>query len=179
MTFLSVALFACFLAAVFGSAWGAAAVLVDYPYPRITWSSRVHIAAIRAVHWCAWLVLRAYACTRPRRVITAPDGTPLITRWFLSSRPAGDSTGTSGWYLHRFEHYDTLRSEHNHPWSYARTRVLRGWYIETRNGVLHSRSAGQTAELYPHEYHRVVALRPGTWTLFYAGPKHGRGWGFR
>lgn len=183
VTFVWCAMFA----AVFGGAVGAFEVWHDYYRPapygiRITLRSRIRIAAERAFWFCVWAVLRVYAFTRPRRRICAPDGTLLITRWFLTSRPIGESTGTPGYYLHRLETPDTTREEHNHPWTFARTRVLRGWYIETRNGVPRSHSAGQTDTLEPHEYHRIShvgRLDGPTWTLFHAGPKHHMGWGFR
>lgn len=127
-----------------------------------------------------WFVLRAYAALRPYRAITYPGTSDILfERWFLTSRPKGASTGTPGWYLHRYRRPDYERREHNHPWSDAHTRVLRGGYVETRDGHRRVRLPGDRAGFSPAVFHRIVAVLPGTWTLFYAGPKHGRGWGFR
>jgi hypothetical protein len=127
-----------------------------------------------------WLALRAYAALRPRRCVgKILGGLCLVTRWFLSSRPAPGRTGAPGWYLHRIERPDDDRAEHNHPWSWARVWILRGGYLESRNGVMVERHAGDSFWIYPHEYHRIVLVSPDTWTLFHAGPKHGQGWGFR
>lgn len=132
----------------------------------------------RALFFLAWLVFRVYAAFRPVARITDGAGTLLITRWFLTSRPGADgSTGTPGWYLHRIENPDTATEEHTHPWR-GDLWVLRGRYVEFRRGRSCARRAGTRATLLPNESHRIVFVEPGTWTLFRAGPKHGRGWGF-
>lgn len=133
--------------------------------------------------WLLWAVLRAYAIVRPKRVIGAhtlgPQPFPLFTRWFLTSRPKGDATGTPGAYLHHLQRADADRREHNHPWTHGTTLVLRGGYCETRDGIRRYRLPGDRAGFSPTTYHRIVDVLPNTWTLFVAGPKHGRGWGFR
>jgi hypothetical protein len=134
----------------------------------------------RAFWWCVWLVVRAYAFTRPRRYLEGAN----VTRWFLTSRPTTDKTGTPGWYLHRFHGPDKDRRTHNHPWSRATTRILRGGYVELREyddgaRLIFERRPGDCVEIFERTFHRVAALHGETWTLFHAGPKHGRGWGFK
>ncbi len=130
-----------------------------------------------AVGWLVWAVLRAYVFVFRRPSAQIARGT--ITRWFLTSTPAGDETGPPGWYLHRINAPDYTTEEHNHPWAYAKTWILRGGYCELRSAAPYWRNAGSTAELRPDDFHVNVIVRPNTWTLFYAGPKSGLGWGFR
>lgn len=142
-----------------------------------------------AIGWLLWLVLRAYALARPLRVIgvdaagnsrLGPQPNPLFLRWFLTTKPTRpDETGTPGWYLHNYRREDHDRREHTHPWTTAHTLILRGGYIETRDGIRRVRLPGDRAVITERESHRIVSVLPNTWTLFYAGPKHGRGWGFR
>lgn len=134
------------------------------------------------VGWLVWLVLRAYAATRPVRFLGRRDSSewpPLITRWFLTSSPVGDETGTPGWYLHRLHIPDPARSQHCHPWEDAEMWVLRGGYVEERGDQRNLYTPGAHARLDAGTYHRIASVMPNTWTLFRAGPKHGRGWGFR
>lgn len=142
----------------------------------------------RAFWFLVWCVLRAYAVTRPRVTILANDGTTIVRRWFLTSRPVGDATGTPGWYLHHIVSPDPDPDPHNHPWEIATTRVLRGAYLEERSNVIaprwvnhvhRLRSVGDPVPAFKRSiFHRVTHVRPNTWTLFHAGQKHGRGWGF-
>ena len=130
--------------------------------------------ANRAALYVLWLVLRACACFRPRRKVAN------LTRFYLTSRPGPDgSTGTPGWYLHRIDAPDPDREEHNHPWKLGRTLVLRGFYAEKRSFKNHILRVGDRAELRRHDFHRIILVSPGTWTLFHASEKHGKGWGFR
>lgn len=80
--------------------------------------------------------------------------------------------------LHRF-----LRSDpdglHDHPWGWARSIVLSGWYQEERRDRTRVRKAGNTYGMTGDTFHRVH-LPLGSrevWTLFFHGPyvKH---WGF-
>jgi hypothetical protein len=136
----------------------------------------------RALWFAVWLVLRAYAFTRPSVTIYL-GGAPYMRRWFLTSTPEGDSSGVPGWYLHQWHAPDVDRRLHNHPWWWSSTRVVRGWYIEARKAVgrgasgLHRRAVGSRATFTADTRHRVTSIGPNTWTLFHAGPKHGLGWG--
>lgn len=151
---------------------------------RLERAQRARSRIVRVLYWLVWLVLRVYAVARPLRIIgehgIGPQPHPLFLRWFLTSRPrTPQETGTPGWYLHNYRQPDFDRREHNHPWRVARTFILRGGYVETRDGVRRVRMPGDTAVITSREYHRITEVLPNTWTLFYAGPKHGRGWGFR
>lgn len=137
----------------------------------------------RAFWFLVWLVVRAYAEFRPQRTIYL-DGKKYMTRFFLTSTPQGDETGTPGWYLHCLHAHDADRRVHNHPWEYASTRVLRGGYLERRQysdgaRLMFVRIAGDRSTFPPEVFHRITWVDKNTWTLFHAGPKHGRGWGFR
>lgn len=129
----------------------------------------------RALYFLAWLVLRVYAVCRPSARIAQGS----ITRWFLTSRPTDGHTGPPGCYLHRINRADFRLDEHNHPWTYGRSYVLRGGYAEQRDGVMRARLAGTRSDFAPTMFHRIDTVLPNTWTLFVAGPKTGRGWGFR
>jgi hypothetical protein len=146
---------------------------------------------IRLWWWLMWAALRAYAFTRPKFVIVL-DGEAYITRWYLTGTgptPAnGFATGEPGLYLHHIHRPDADRRLHNHPYDWAEWTILRGGYVEARARATVSGcrahyfdrhyAAGDLVEISPHTYHRIVTVRPNTWTLFRAGPKHGRGWGF-
>lgn len=80
--------------------------------------------------------------------------------------------------IHRF-----LRSDpdgvHDHPWGWARTFILAGWYVEERRDSTRVRAAGSTYGLTGDTFHRVhvpLGARE-VFTLFFHGPyvKH---WGF-
>jgi hypothetical protein len=137
----------------------------------------------RAFWFLVWCVVRAYAAFRPQRTIFL-NGQRYMTRYFLTSTPKGDETGTPGLYLHRLWIPDADRRTHNHPWEHATTRILRGGYVERRTyddgaALIFRRVAGDRASLPPGVFHRVASVEPETWTLFRAHAKHGRGWGFR
>lgn len=143
---------------------------------------------MKRVFWyIVWIVVRAYAATRPS-VHLRDAG---VTRYFLTGSRrdiraalARGETGMPGTYLHHFHRADADRRLHNHPYESADTRILRGGYTELRAygdraPWVHEYRAGDTSRITPGTWHRVAALHGETWTLFRAGPKHGRGWGFR
>ena len=144
----------------------------------------------RAFWYLVWLVVRAYAFTRPRHTIML-DSSPYVTRWYLTGSRrkirealACGATGTPGTYLHRFHRADADRRLHNHPYKWCRARILRGGYTELYAYGNHGPwiceyRAGDVSRITPPVWHRIAALHSETWTLFTAGPKHGRGWGFR
>jgi hypothetical protein len=80
--------------------------------------------------------------------------------------------------IHRF-----LRSDpdglHDHPWGWARSFVLAGWYLEERRDRTRVRAAFSTYGMTGDTFHRVIlpAGAREVWTLFVHGPyvKH---WGF-
>lgn len=130
----------------------------------------------------------------PVKVIKDGDQ-PYLERYYL-----GRLFGTT-FYLHRFVASDPDRGLHDHPWSWAWSLVLAGWYLEERRGfdphpairrldelltafdgkprdvvrtpvVLFNRLRGDT-------FHRVVVPDSvgEVWTLFAHGPKV-KPWGF-
>ncbi len=125
-----------------------------------------------------------------RRRTILRNGDHYLTRIYLTP-----STGRLGqWWRKRyaghFLHYfhcsdpDTL---HSHPWTNARSTILRGGYVETRRKAscrghhyeIHLvRWPGSTFELNGNIWHRVDLLQQGCWSYFVAGSRHGYGWGF-
>jgi len=81
-------------------------------------------------------------------------------------------------YLHRFIGSDPDRGLHDHPWAWALTLILSGWYFEERRDGTRARRWGY---LIPSGdvFHRVVLPKRQreVWSLFVHGPyvKH---WGF-
>jgi hypothetical protein len=144
----------------------------------------------RAFWYLVWLVVRAYAYTRPRHTIML-DGSPYVTRWYLTGSRreiraalARGETGMPGTWLHYFHCADTDRRLHNHPNEWCESRILRSGYTEIRaigdsDPWIYANRAGDVSRLTAAHWHRVASLHGETWTLFTAGPKHGRGWGFR
>jgi hypothetical protein len=144
----------------------------------------------RAFWYLVWLLVYAYARTRPSVVIPI-DGKPYVTRWFLTGNAARirralerGETGMPGLWLHKFHRADADRRLHNHPYEVADTRILRGGYTELRahgdrDAWIHVYRAGDVSRITPGTWHRIAELHGETWTLFRAGRKHGRGWGFR
>lgn len=86
------------------------------------------------------------------------------------------------WYLHRFVGSDPDRGLHDHPWRWAFSIILWGWYWEhTRSGV---RKVRWLNFLLGDSFHRVVlptredgALKP-CWTIFVHKVGDIKPWGF-
>ena len=120
------------------------------------------------------------------------DGRPYLERYYL-----GQLFGVT-FYLHRFVSSDTERHLHNHPWKWGRAIVLAGGYVEEfvrdlcplagSNGcVTDHRYIGFWNRVDGNSFHRIAAASPGTWTLFFHGPRQmilrggasvPKGWGF-
>ncbi len=110
-------------------------------------------------------------------------------------------------FLHRFHMPDDDRGPHCHPWKWSRSVILVGGYVEQRPGTWlgipddrapdkapqgdwrHPRTAptfryygpGQVNKISAGDFHRVAVLmteNDEVWTLFIAGPKHGKSWGY-
>lgn len=134
----------------------------------------------------------------PCRIISEGD-VPYLERYFLCA------FGGLRIYLHRFTGSDPDRGLHSHPWSWAVSLVLAGWYFEERfsgtdQPVL--RRVRWLNILLGESFHRVVmpahwpqstaecpmSIRPTVrqamavkdcWTLFiHREQKTGRRWGF-
>lgn len=143
------------------------------PSPRTVLAAAVFLAA------------RAYAraLVRPVWVIKGPDGSPYLTRVYLS--PKGEwyrsTLGLPGVFLHFFHRSDHERELHNHPWRWAWSLILQGGYLEERaDDWPRCYFPGDTNTITERTFHRVSLLneKAGSWTLFVAGPRHGRSWGF-
>lgn len=149
-----------------------------------------------------WLVpLLRFLPFRRRTILR--EGRPYLTRIYLT--PSTGRLGAwwraryRGLFLHCF-HMSDPDGLHNHPWTDARSLILRGVYYEERTSSIALRElrAGQivtTADVrfetrtriyWPGDlntidqidWHRVELLSDEVWTLFSAGAKHGNGWGF-
>lgn len=110
-----------------------------------------------------------------------PGGIPYLERYYV-----GRWLGVTA-YLHRFVSSDDEPHVHDHPWFWALALVLCGHYREERviglcpdYGWLsryRRMSVGRINAIRAHHFHRIVAARLDTWTLFVHGP-HAKGWGF-
>ncbi|WKT59126.1 hypothetical protein Q2E61_09315 [Microbulbifer thermotolerans] len=123
----------------------------------------------------------------PCRQINLPSG-PYLERYYL-----GRLFGVT-FYLHRFVSSDSERHLHNHPWEWGGSVILTGSYIEERAVDLCPTAgpAGCATEMVRRRWfnrvdgntiHRIHDAEPGTWTLFFHGPRaevcgHPKGWGF-
>lgn len=136
-----------------------------------------------------WLIRRAFQ--RPYSPIIK-DGVLYMDRYWLFN-PYPDTGGSGAdrprWQfpisirIHHIMQPDQDRDLHDHPWN-ARTVILRGWYVEQRQGEQiwedrHiERMQGDTATLKYGEYHRITEISEGgVWTLFITGKYRGT-WGF-
>lgn len=130
-------------------------------------------------------LLRRWAKPYRKGHLLHADGSPYMerftlfeTRW-LSAR------------LHHIVTEDYDRVMHDHPWSFL-TVILRGGYAECRPEYPHqprftsagrefdvvtTHHAGSVALRRATDRHRIIAVLPGTWTLFIYGPIR-QWWGF-
>jgi hypothetical protein len=111
----------------------------------------------------------------PMREIKDGD-TPYLERFYV-----GTIFGTR-FYLHQFVASDPDRGLHSHPWPWAASIILAGWYLEQRRSGTYARCwlnfvVGNT-------FHRVIlppqadgSTRPD-WTLFFHRAKRTKAWGF-
>lgn len=128
----------------------------------------------------------------PCRIIS-DNGRPYLERYYL-----GTLLGVR-FYIHRFVGSDPARGLHDHPWPWARSIVLSGWYWEeTRTGT---RKVRWFNKLTGDSFHRVILPtrdmlvmtdyeRPivgvegyesrdkPCWTLFFHSAAYTKPWGF-
>lgn len=114
----------------------------------------------------------------PCRIIS-DDGVPYLERYYV-----GTLFGVR-FYLHRFVGSDPARGLHDHPWPWAGSLVLKGWYYEqTRSGT---RKVSWVNWLTGDSFHRVVLPRDPLddnvaertcWTLFFHRAEYVKPWGF-
>lgn len=128
----------------------------------------------------------------PARMISSKEGVPYLERYFICA--------VFGWqfYLHRFVGSDPTEEMHDHPWSWAMSLVLSGWYIEQlwyavrpvrwinrisadvcHRIVLPSDAPNQLGEQFPHLRDLPTKKLPSEcWTLFFHPAKRCKEWGF-
>lgn len=136
----------------------------------------------------AWVLSRPFvlpwlmAFTVPYRHIKGADGSVYMYRYWLFNR-YDSPKHAKRWpsiRLHHIMREDIDRHSHDHPWTWARTIIMKGWYIEERPGdpLAYVREAGHTGLLRHGSYHRIAEVSEGgVWTLFVTGPKVDS-WGF-
>lgn len=118
----------------------------------------------------------------PCRIIS-DDGRPYLERYYLAT-----ILGVR-FYLHRFVGSDPARGLHDHPWPWAGSLVLSGFYFEERRGnnPYHMRAVRWFNWLTGDTFHRVVLHSkkpldegPGEpcWTLFFHRAANVKPWGF-
>lgn len=107
----------------------------------------------------------------PARIIS-DDGTPYLERYFVFQL-----FGTRC-YLHRFVGSDPDRGLHDHPWRWAYSLVLAGWYLEQRRDG--DRPVRWFNALTGDTFHRVVKPEGARdiWTLFLHSEADVKHWGF-
>lgn len=116
----------------------------------------------------------------PCRIISDGDK-PYLERYYLTTL-----FGTR-FYLHRFVASDPDRGLHDHPWRWAFSIILLGWYWEdTRYGL---RKVRWFNKLTGDTFHRVILFGPSqdlhdydstpeVWTLFMHKAQREKPWGF-
>jgi len=106
------------------------------------------------------------------------SGALYLQRWHLLRNK------TRRVFLHHIARADMDRDLHNHPWPKAFAIILRGGYEELvrdkdGNYKLHKHGLLSISRhaFHPEAYHKILGVRPNTWTLFFAGERK-RSWGF-
>ena len=106
----------------------------------------------------------------PVRII-ADEGRLYLERYYLCT-----AFGVRC-YLHRFVGSDPDRGYHDHPWRWALSIILAGWYIEEKRDGAHVRKLLNF--LTGDTFHRVVLPENGdVWTLFVHRVGRVKSWGF-
>jgi hypothetical protein len=134
-----------------------------------------------------WLIRRAKKTPYTPIMNRAGDETYMNRLWLFNPYewPAGSPT-KQNWLMRRLPsiriHHirlpDQDRDEHCHPWA-ARTIILSGWYIETRDGVPFKRKQGDTATLTADEFHTITHVSTGGVLTMFITWKYQRSWGFK
>jgi hypothetical protein len=138
--------------------------------------------------------LEWYSARRPCRLIEE-DGRPYLERYYVAS-PFGLRV-----YLHKFVGSDPDRGLHDHPWRWALSILLAGWYYEERRDTPPGlpREVRRLNWLRGDTFHRVlmpreflaslrgadsataeeIAAAPADcWSLFIHRVGHAKRWGF-
>lgn len=137
------------------------------------------------------LVRRIVPLLEEPRVIYDRDGkSPYLSRYYMLFRDRSE-TGDRfpiNVFLHHFHRGDDDQALHNHPWHWSIAIILSGGYTEERRVVVDRRKhvirrlllPGRINVIHADDYHRVDLLDRdlGAWSLFIAGPRTGKSWGF-
>ncbi|MDW3683082.1 hypothetical protein RA280_15255 [Cupriavidus sp. CV2] len=129
-------------------------------------------------------LLMAYSASRPVKII-CEEGRPYLERYFVCA------VFGIRIYLHRFVGSDPDRGLHDHPWRWAVSLILLGWYYEATRQYGGLRPVRWFNFLTGDTFHRVI-LNPATeqtdefdvctpaevWTLFIVPAKDVKAWGF-
>lgn len=107
----------------------------------------------------------------PARVIS-DNGHPYLERYYVATLFG------IRFYLHRFVGSDPDRGVHDHPWAWARSIVLAGWYLEERRTG--TRTVRWFNSLTGDTFHRIIKPEgmADVWTLFYHKAGDVKPWGF-
>ena len=99
-------------------------------------------------------------------------GETYLQRYFVRA----DADGTQHW-LHRFVRDDDERYMHTHPWT-AYARLLVGRYTERTPAGDRNYAAGEVNYITPDKAHRIITVKPDTWTLMTVLPGRCEAWHF-
>jgi len=121
---------------------------------------------------------RARPCVRVYEV-----GELYLERYYILGRRSSERlpAGCERWtwlptvWVHHFVRPDAGSAQHNHPWWWALSFILRGGYTEERGRAV--RTVRRVNFITRRTFHRVAQLRGPTWTLFITGRYAGE-WGF-
>ena len=129
-------------------------------------------------------LLLAYSARRPVKIISDGDR-PYLERYFVCAL-FGIRI-----YLHRFVGSDPDRGLHDHPWRWALSLILLGWYYEATRQYVGLRPVRWFNFLTGDTFHRVVLFPPSecidefdlctpaeVWSLFIVPAKDVKTWGF-
>lgn len=135
------------------------------------------------------LILKSLAGTifAPTWRLAHADGSPYLDRtvlWGMDCLENHDPAQASHAFVHEIHTADGDRHMHDHPWAWAVAVVLSGGYTELRppyddsfGGCRRVYHVGDLNILRPGDYHSIVAVEPGTVTLFLCG-RESSDWGF-
>jgi hypothetical protein len=121
----------------------------------------------------------------PRIIMNRAGTGEYLHRYYLHGKPSEEGGSDFTVCLHRFVASDDDGAPHNHPWEQAVSLILTGGYSErrTREGIGGDTSSrlylpGDVNLIGANDFHRVDLLLKDCWTLFVAGKKTERSWGF-
>jgi hypothetical protein len=146
--------------------------------------------------WWWWRLL-AFLIARYELIPKPLDagGGPYLSRWHFPAWLAR-AYDCAELFLHDFHCSDPDRGWHNHPYTWCESRLLDGAYTQETLWIdvneygppsIHrlcyrvaydTFRAGETNRL-TSQFHAVRLMTRKVRTLFRAGPKHGRSWGFK